>query len=71
MNATINATLPCHGDEWFSEDPRLQQRAAALCRSCTLLPICRSYAVASGQRTGVWGGTTPLDRKRMRRKAAA
>jgi hypothetical protein len=72
MNADVDATLPCHGgDEWFSKDPRLQQRAAQLCRACTLLQVCRSYALAAHERTGVWGGTTPLDRKRLRREAAA
>lgn len=72
MNATHHATLACQGgDEWFSEDTMLQQRAAQLCQACTLLQVCRSYAVAAQERTGVWGGTTPLDRKRFRRKAAA
>lgn len=72
MNSTVHATLPCNqGDEWFSEDPARQAKAAALCRACTLLPVCRAYAIAAGERAGVWGGTTPLDRKRLRRKAAA
>lgn len=71
MNST-DATLPCNGgDEWFSEDPSLQQRAAALCQACTLLPVCRAYALAAAEKTGVWGGTTPLDRKRLRHKTAA
>lgn len=73
MNTTVHATLPCggSGEEWFSEDPRLQQRAATLCRACALLPVCRAYAIAAGEKAGVWGGTTPLDRKRLRRKSAA
>lgn len=71
MNSTVHATLPCNrGDEWFSENPRHQQRAAALCGGCALLQVCRSYALAAGEKEGVWGGTTPLDRKRKRRKAA-
>jgi hypothetical protein len=72
MNAAARATLPCNGGtEWFSDDPRLQQRAAQLCRACTLLPVCRAYAMAAGEKEGVWGGTTPLDRKRLRRRSAA
>jgi WhiB family redox-sensing transcriptional regulator len=72
MNSSTHATLPCAGgDEWWSEDPRLQARAATLCRACDLQPVCRSYALAAGEKAGVWGGTTPLDRKRLRRKAAA
>ena len=72
MNATQGATLPCRGGtEWFSEDPRLQRRAAELCTPCTIRPACRAFAIAAAQVTGVWGGTTPEDRARLRRKAAA
>lgn len=72
MNATLQATLPCRGGtEWWSDDPMLQARAAALCRACQLLDPCLVYSLAAGERKGVWGGTTPLDRKRFRHKAAA
>ena len=73
MNSTGHATLPCGdgGDEWWAEDAKLQQRAAALCQACTLLAVCRRYALAAGERSGVWGGTTELDRKRLRRGNAA
>ncbi|MBT2555994.1 WhiB family transcriptional regulator [Arthrobacter sp. ISL-5] len=71
MNATAHATLPCQcgSTEWTSEDP--QQRAAQLCRACTLLTVCRAYALASGEKTGVWGGLVPAERRRLRREAAA
>ncbi|MEJ1113835.1 WhiB family transcriptional regulator [Paenarthrobacter sp. CCNWLY172] len=72
MNAQVRATLPCKGGtEWMAEDQRIQQRAAELCRPCTLLAVCRTYAIAAGERSGVWGGTTAKDRKRLRRKTAA
>lgn len=72
MNATAPGTLPCKGGtEWFSDDPRIQQRAAELCRPCALLLVCRTYAMAAGERTGVWGGTIPQDRILLRRKEAA
>jgi hypothetical protein len=71
FNASAHATLPCKGgEEWHSEDLRLQRRAAALCQPCTLLQVCRAFALASGATEGVWGGTTPADRRRLRRKAA-
>lgn len=74
MNATANAALPCRGgaEEWWSDDDtRLQRRAAELCRACSLVDVCKAYALAAREVKGVWGGTTPLDHKRMRRKAAA
>lgn len=72
LNAATAATLPCKGGtEWFSEDPRIQRRAAELCRPCTLLMICRTYAIAAGERTGAWGGTTSEARSLLGRKATA
>lgn len=72
MNARVRATLPCNGGtEWTAEEQRIQQRAAERCRPCALLAVCRAYALAAEEKTGVWGGTTPLDRKRLRRKAVA
>lgn len=72
MNATQGATTPCkRGSEWFSDDLRIQRRAAELCLPCTLLVVCRTYAMAAGEGSGVWGGTTPQDRILLRRKEAA
>jgi hypothetical protein len=68
-----NATLPCNGgaEEWWSDDPRLQRRAAELCRACSLVHACRAYAIAAGEIRGVWGATTPAQRRSMRRRASA
>jgi WhiB family redox-sensing transcriptional regulator len=72
MTATLDATIPCKGgDEWHSDDTRLQRRAADLCRACSLLDACARYAIASNEPTGVWGGLTPRDRAKLRRKSAA
>lgn len=72
MKATVQVTLPCgDGDEeWTSEDPGLQQRAA-LCQACGLLLVCRSYALASGEGARAWGGLTPAARRKLRRRIAA
>jgi hypothetical protein len=72
FNARSQAVLPCNGgaEEWWSNNPRLQARAATLCLACSLLLPCRAYALAAGEKAGVWGGMTPLDRKRLRRHAA-
>lgn len=46
-----------------------QQIAAArqVCLGCTVREPCLSWAVASGQDAGVWGGTTEEERRRLRR----
>ena len=69
-----DATLPCNGggaEEWWSDDPRLQRRAAELCLACSLVQACRAYSLAAGEIKGVWGGTTPAQRRQLRRRTAA
>lgn len=67
------AILPCAAGtfEWMSEDKKEQQKAVSLCRSCPAVNACRNYALASGEITGIWGATTPADRRRYRRKRQA
>jgi len=68
-----DALLPCAAGtyEWMSENTAEQRRAAQLCRSCPVLDACRNYAIAAGEKTGVWGATTPADRRRNRRRQQA
>jgi hypothetical protein len=72
MNSTAQGPCPVMGgdEEWFSEDLWLQARAAALCQACSLLQVCRAYAIAEGEKKGVWGATTPAKRRAIRRRAA-
>ncbi|MGH8922934.1 MAG: WhiB family transcriptional regulator [Actinomycetes bacterium] len=45
---------------------RRQARAAkAVCRSCPVLAECRDWAMATDE-TGIWGATTPAQRRRER-----
>ena len=45
--------------------------AKAMCASCPVRSECLSYAVTTVQPDGVWGGTTPKERQKLRREAAA
>lgn len=67
------ALLPCAAGtyEWMSENHAEQRKAVQLCRSCPVLDACRNYAIAAGETTGVWGATTPADRRRYRRQRRA
>lgn len=56
--------------------PALEQAevAKSICRSCPSRGPCLTYALATGQDLGVWGGTTPEERRqllRSRRRAIA
>ena len=36
--------------------------AKAICRECELLKECRTYALETNQRFGIWGATLPSER---------
>lgn len=45
--------------------------AKVICRSCPSLAPCLAFALAAHQELGVWGGTTPDERRRIRRPLRA
>lgn len=57
--------VPCQSpdrDLWAG-NPASQRRAAARCLDCPVMIACGDYAVAAGERHGVWGGLTAGERK--------
>lgn len=40
--------------------------AKAICASCIVRTECADYALSTGQRFGIWGGTSERDRRRLR-----
>lgn len=40
--------------------------AKAICARCSVISECLGWALRTGQPDGVWGGTTPLERRRLR-----
>ena len=40
----------------------MTKAAKAICRECPLIKDCRTYALETNQRFGVWGGTLPHER---------
>jgi WhiB family redox-sensing transcriptional regulator len=57
---------------WFpaNGDRAAAERAKAICRSCPVRPACLEWALGANERTGIWGGTTPNERRALRRAAA-
>lgn len=49
------------------------QAAKEVCRGCVVRAKCLDYAIANGERHGVWGGETEKTRRRIgkERRAAA
>ena len=42
--------------------------AKAFCRVCPSRESCLAFALATDQRLGVWGGTTPQERRQLLRR---
>jgi WhiB family redox-sensing transcriptional regulator len=42
-------------------------RALRICGGCTVKRQCLDFAMQSGEKDGIWGGTTPEERIRTRR----
>lgn len=52
-----------------SRDPQTilgNARAKRICMSCDVRTECLSYAMRHNEPAGIWGGTSPRDRKRIR-----
>lgn len=43
--------------------------AKRICGGCPVLKQCGDYAVAAGERIGIWGGMTGDERREIRREA--
>lgn len=67
-------------DPWFgtadatqAEDAQEMEEAKAIChgsadgRQCPLLAQCLEFALINNERFGVWGGTTPEERRQIRK----
>jgi WhiB family redox-sensing transcriptional regulator len=44
--------------------------ALSVCAGCTVRQQCLDFAMQMAETSGIWGGTTPEERIRARRKAA-
>jgi WhiB family redox-sensing transcriptional regulator len=45
--------------------------AKLVCRGCPVSATCLSWALASGQEAGIWGGLTEDERHRLLRRAGS
>ena len=56
-----------HVDQRLTRAP-LQAQAQAICSTCLVQAECLDFALTTNQQWGTWAGTTPAERKRLRRK---
>lgn len=43
------------------------EAAKALCQGCPVREDCLQFAIETNQESGVWGGTSEVERRRLRR----
>jgi WhiB family transcriptional regulator, redox-sensing transcriptional regulator len=57
-------------DLFFPERGASTKEAKAVCRGCTVRDDCLEYALANGEKFGIWGGLSERERRRLRRQRA-
>ena len=57
-------------DLFFPERGASTREAKDVCRGCEVRQQCLEYALANGEKFGIWGGLSERERRRLRRQRA-
>ena len=57
-------------DLFFPERGASTREAKEVCRGCVVRPDCLEFALANGEKFGIWGGMSERERRRIRRQRA-
>lgn len=57
-------------DLFFPERGASTREAKEVCRGCVVRDECLEYALANGEKFGIWGGLSERERRRVRRQRA-
>lgn len=73
LNEDWRESAACIGgetDQFFpmSEDVEAVAGAKSVCMDCPVREDCLQFALATNQSEGIWGGHTPTERRRIRRR---
>lgn len=77
LDGLDDAEVPCraHPQAWWPDGKGLHSdttaAAVAGCYRCPARAACLGYAVAAGEREGVWGGLLPRERREIKLSSAA
>lgn len=50
------------------EDLQAVEKAKSICSMCHMQDLCLTFALGNNEKEGIWGGTTPIERRRIRRR---
>lgn len=67
----LDGTQPCADDpdmymENWTGRPIPDEVAERACAGCKFIEQCKDYAIAADEEIGIWGGTSPDKRRRMK-----
>ena len=54
--AACRDTVTASYDPFFADSAELQAKAIAICETCPVRDACLTFAVRTGQQSGIWGG---------------
>lgn len=57
-------------DLFFPERGASTREAKEVCRGCIVKDDCLEFALANGEKFGIWGGMSERERRRIRRQRA-
>lgn len=57
-------------DLFFPERGASTREAKEVCKGCVVRGECLEYALANGEKFGIWGGLSERERRRLRRQRA-
>lgn len=55
-------------DLFFPERGASTREAKEVCRGCVVREDCLEYALANGEKFGIWGGLSERERRKLRRQ---
>jgi WhiB family transcriptional regulator, redox-sensing transcriptional regulator len=74
MTRAWTARAACRGldtEIFYPATSEEEAEALAVCATCPVRAQCLEYALRNREANGIWGGTTPEGRRRLRRQRAA
>ncbi|MFD6356682.1 WhiB family transcriptional regulator [Nocardia tengchongensis] len=57
-------------DAFYPDKGESTEPAKQICQRCAVTRECLNYALDNEEQFGVWGGTSPRERRMMRRRTA-
>jgi WhiB family transcriptional regulator, redox-sensing transcriptional regulator len=67
MHDALCAEPHYNQDAWFPPKGQATTAAKTVCQQCGVQDACLAYAISEDIRDGIWGGTTPEERKKLLR----